>query len=195
MEIIPKNLDTDEFYESQTKVSDDDTTGILDSILEVKKPESFTSIQMDNAPAHKGHNVLITLNEHCEANHFEIGYTTQPPQSPDFNICDLSIFNSLQMRVNHLKDPNDKSLIRLWEATKQCFDDYPKETIFICFGHLYANYNECLKHDGDNRYKSPHAHVRQKYFSGQPLNFCHLSYAEYENLKTRVNNYFNPANA
>ena len=63
------------------------------------------------------------------------------------------------------------------------FEEYPKETISIEYGHLYANYNECLKHNGDNRYKNPHDGVRKKFSYGERLNKCNLTYDEYLALK------------
>jgi len=59
------------------------------------------------------------------------------------------------------------------------FKEYPKESISIEYGHLYANYNECLKHNGDNRYKCPHDGVRKKFSNGERLNKCNLTYDEY----------------
>ena len=65
-EIHSKIVDSEEFYESQTKIDADiEKTGILDKIVRVKVPETFTYIQMDNAPAH-GHRIQAELNEFCE---------------------------------------------------------------------------------------------------------------------------------
>ena len=69
------------------------------------------------------------------------------------------------------------------------FWDYPKETIQICYGHLYANYNECLKYGGDNRYKSPHDHVRSKFARGESLNKCSLTYQEYIDKREETENW------
>ena len=60
------------------------------------------------------------------------------------------MFNrSKNKQTNRLKDEADHSIEGLWKAVKQVFEEYPKETISIEYGHLYANYNECLKHNGN----------------------------------------------
>jgi hypothetical protein len=171
LEIHPKNINCDEFINGQIKVSSNvEDCGIIDQIIQKKQPETFTYIQMDNASPHVGEDTMERLNEYCDKNNLMMEYRTQPAQSPDFNICDLAIFNSLQKRVDRIKEDSDRSLESLWEITKKVFDDYPKETIEICYGHLYANYNECLLHHGDNRYKNPHNQIRSKYARGESLN-------------------------
>ena len=47
-------------------------TGILDMIMRTKDPQTFTTIQLDNAPAHTGHNTINTLNKYCAENGLEI---------------------------------------------------------------------------------------------------------------------------
>lgn len=189
LEIHSKTVDSEEFFESQTKFDVNlEQTGILDMIIRRKVPEEMTYIQMDNAPAH-GKNTQAMLNEYCDDENLMIEYTTQPAQSPDFNICDLAIFNSLQKRADRLKKQSDHSIDGLWTAVQDVFREYPKETIQICYGHLYANYIECLKHDGDNRYKNPHDHVRSKFSRGESLNSCCLSLNEYVNLRHETVNW------
>jgi hypothetical protein len=184
LEIHPKNVDAKEFFDSETKVDEDiNKTGIIDKIVRVKEPDNFTYIQMDNAPAHVGLETKERLNQFCVENNLLMEYTTQPAQSPDFNICDLAIFNALQRKTDRLKKEANKSIDELWTVVKNVYDEYPKESIQICYGHLYANYNECLKHNGDNRYKGPHDGVRVKFARGERLNKCCLNYAEYQNLR------------
>lgn len=178
--LVAIHVDAEEFFESQVKVADDiNDTGMLDCIVRVKQPTDVTTIQMDNAPAHTGKENIDNLNEHCEDHDLRIEYTTQPSQSPDFNILDLCLFHSLAKRVDRLKHVSDKDLISLWEAVKQVWAEYDRETIEIAYGHLYANYNECLRHNGGNWYKNPHASVRVLHGRGEPLNRCCLSYEEY----------------
>jgi hypothetical protein len=150
------------------------------------QPNSHTVVQIDNAPPHTGHSNLKLLNQYCDEHRLDIEYITQPAQSPDLNICDLSIFNSLQKRVDHLKSKGDHSILALWDATEKSFEDYPKDAISVSFGHLYANYNECLKHNGDNKYDSPHADVRRNFARGLPLRRCNLSIGEYHLKKENI---------
>jgi hypothetical protein len=140
-------------------------------------------IQMDQVPPHTGNDNINQLNEHCQDNLIDVAYTTQPAQSPDLNINYLCIFNALQKRTDHLKDQGDKTLAGLWIDVKQAFKDFPKETIQVCYGHLYANYNMVIRHRGCNKYKSPHARVRVKFDRGQPLNECCLAYDDFVALR------------
>jgi len=196
LEFKAVNLTSEEFQGCQMRMNKDITqTGILDMIMRTKDPQTFTTIQLDNAPAHTGHNTINTLNQYCAENGLEIEYVPQPAQSPDFNVNDLGLFNSLKKRVNHLKAGNDKSLSSLYEAIHKVYDDYPSETISIIFGHLYANYNACLQSDGDNKYKSPHENVRQRFAAGESLNTCCLSFEEYTHRKAELEEWFAVHNA
>ena len=186
MELKPKNIDAAEFYESQTKEG-----GLLEMIAKVKLPDQSTTVQMDNAPPHIGHHNIDLLNQYCIDHHMDISYVTQPAQSPDFQICDLALFNSLQKKVDHLKAEDDHTLLALWNATLAVFVNYPKRTISICFGHLYSNFNECLRYNGGNNYPSPHAEVRKNFSKGLPLNKCIYSMQEYTQKKIEVMQWLN----
>lgn len=191
IELHPKTVDGDEFWDSQTKVHPDlAKTGVLDQIVRRKQPDNFTKIQMDNAPPHVGNDMKERLNQFCDDNSIMTSYHTQPSQSPDFNICDLALFNSLQKRTDRLKAEGEESLVVLWEVVQRVFIEYEKETIQVCYGHLYANYNECLAHDGDNRYKNPHEKVRAKFRRGEPLNKCKLDFETYHRMRAEVLLYF-----
>jgi len=50
-----------------------------------------------------------------------------------------------------LRDKTDHSIEGLWRAIKNVFDEYPEDTISIECGNLHENYDECLRHNGDNR--------------------------------------------
>ena len=82
------------------------------------------------------------MNDLCQDEGLEILYTTQPPQSPDFNINDLSIFNSLQKKTYKLRRDSNQNILDLWEKVATIFEQYPTETIVIGFGHLFCCYNE-----------------------------------------------------
>jgi len=100
--------------------------------------------------------------------------TTQPAQSSHFNICELVILNSLQKRTDNL-NKRSWSLYQ-WLVWCSHVEENPKDTISINCGHLFANYNEYLKYHGNDRYKSPHAGVRENFSFGEPLGTCRLSY-------------------
>ena len=81
----------------------------------------------------------------CQDKELEIFYTTQPLQSPDFNIDDLSIFNSLQKKTYNLYRDCNQNILDLWGKVATIFEPYPTDTNAIGFGHLFACYNETLK--------------------------------------------------
>jgi hypothetical protein len=132
------------------------------------------------------------LNDFCEENEYQIEYVLQPPNSPDLNILDLCLFNSLQMRSNKIKT-SSKNAIDLINNVKVVFDTMDRETVCVTYGHLFACYNEVLKSYGDNSYKSPHKKVRERY-NNDPntlLNIVEISYDEIEALDNYVENWLN----
>ena len=145
---------------------------------------------MDNATPHVGRNTLQKLNDYCTDNGKNVRYTTQPPNSPDLNICDLSFFSSLQKRADRLKHGNHGNLEGLIDSVTTAFHDYPVETLTIAYGHQRSCYNEILRLEGCNKYKSPHDHVRQRFAQGLPLNLCNINITEYNRLKHIVDVYF-----
>jgi len=191
VELKSKSVDHVEFFNGQRK-----SGGIIDQIITNMTPEDFTYIQMDNATPHRGYyqeygeNTDETLNEYCRNNNYKMKYITQPAQSPDFNINDLAIFNSLQKQSWRLKEEGNRSLEGLLDAVQRAWDKYLKESISIAYDHKFACYNQCLKHDGDNRYKSSHAQVRKKFLKGELLNQADIYYNEYLHLRQKMQAYF-----
>ena len=53
------------------------------------------------------------------------------------------------------------------QSVDQAFEDYNSDTLDICYGHLYAIYNESLLYNGDNNFPDPHANVRSHIRNGQ----------------------------
>ena len=107
-------------------------------------------MQLDNASTHVGLGTLEKLNSYCRKNGYNISYETQPSNSPDLNICDLSFFNSLKKRADILKR-NSKNIEDLIGAVQLSFSQYDQETLKISYGHLYACFKEILKSKGDNQ--------------------------------------------
>ena len=78
---------------------------------------------------------------------------TQPPQSPDFNIMDLSIWYSLQSQVHRVRFAHaTNGVLGVRAALHDIYDSYPSDKVVLGFGGLWANFNACFAHDGDNRY-------------------------------------------
>ena len=103
-----------------------------------KNPETLTAIQVDNAPGHSGYNTNNVMNDLCQDEGLETLYTTQPPQIPDFNINDLSIFDSLQKKTHKLRRDSNQNILDLWGNVATIFEQYSMDTITIGFGHLLA---------------------------------------------------------
>lgn len=117
---------------------------------------------------------------------YHVTYVSQPPNSPDLNMCDLTIFNSLCHDADRIKGGNHGNIMGLKESVMQAFAEYDSKKISIGFGYLYACMNCILKLEGDNRYKSPLADVRKKFAKKLPLNTVDISYNEFCRLKTLV---------
>jgi hypothetical protein len=109
---------------------------------------------------------------------FNINYRFQPPNSPDLNICDLAVLNSMQKRVDKLNKKSRESFDALIDNVTDVFYTYDAEGVKIIYGHLYANMNESLKHFGCNNYRAPHSQVRQQHNRGEPLDRVTLTIDE-----------------
>ena len=62
------------------------------------------------------------MNDLCQDKEIEIFYTTQPLQSPDFNIDDLSIFYSLQKKTYNLYRHCNQNILDLWGKVATIFE-------------------------------------------------------------------------
>ncbi len=138
-----------------------------------------------------GHQNIDRLNHYCEENEYQLEYILQPPNSPDLNILDLCLFNSLSKRSSALKK-EAKSKIQLIEAIEKAFDEMDRDTVCVTYGHLFACYNEILLCYGSNQYESPHAGVRNRYYADKnaQLNLVTLSYEQIQILHDYVANWF-----
>ena len=76
---------------------------------------------------------------------------TQSAQSPDFNYCDLSWFNSLNSDVRIQSMSNRADII---ETVKKCFAEYEADRMAECVRSLTNSYRGCLETGGDNTYKT-----------------------------------------
>ncbi|KAL3765301.1 hypothetical protein ACHAWO_000966 [Cyclotella atomus] len=77
----------------------------------------------------------------------------KPPNSPDFNICDLAEFRAMQSLQQQHRTKNVDELI---EVVKKCWNDFPLATSKKAWTTLQLIFDECLKVDGANNYKLPH---------------------------------------
>jgi len=175
--LVAQSIDHKVFYDIQVRKD-----GTIDNILKKYGENQNIIVQIDNAPPHVGMNTLNEINNYCRKNGYKIKYETQPPNSPDLNILDLAIFNSIQKRVDKLKF-NCSNLVDFADKVEEIFNNYDKETLQSCFGHLYSCYNQILIHLGSNQYSSPHCGIRTKCENNQAINTVDINYDKYIELK------------
>ena len=83
----------------------------------------------------------------------QINVITQPANSPDVNMNDLGFFNSLQSYYWKTSPKNPSELIAMVE---QVFKEYPPKKLNRIWLSYLMNMNMILKHEGGNKYKTPH---------------------------------------
>ena len=94
---------------------------------------------------------------------WSITVETQPPQSPDLNLNDLSIFASLQAQQRATWTYNIKDLL---VAVQAVWEGYKWHTIELAWQTLFNVYNCILETDGDNNFKIPHTGARARLTRG-----------------------------
>ena len=106
-------------------------------------------IQQDNARPHISPHDPQLLHESSRG-HQPIRILCQPPNSPDLNVLDLGIFNSLQSESNRYRSFNIETLISRVEET---FDNYPSSKIIDVFITLQTVMQCIIEKNGCNNFK------------------------------------------
>lgn len=114
-------------------------------------------IQQDGAPPHTKSGIVERIEEACNKDGWEIVLDTQPAQSPDLNLCDLSFFSSLQKRQQKHWTSNIDDLLNV-VATE--WNDYEWKSLERQWWTLFAVYDEVLRRCGDNDFVTPHSNAR-----------------------------------
>lgn len=166
------SVDHIEFRDMQEKEG-----GIIDKIIEKQQPDNSIEIQMDNASPHVGNSTVQYLNNILDERNIFGNYILQPPNSPDMNILDLAIFNSLQTNADKLKR-GCTTVKELIEAVRIAFATYDSEKLKVSYAHLNTCYNEVLKIQGCNQYVSPHKKSRMKISRGEAMNLVEVDFNE-----------------
>jgi hypothetical protein len=149
------------------------------TILQLLIPynEQEIEIQWDGAKPHIGLHNIDRINEELHGRGLNIHIIEQPPYSPDLNVCDGSLFRSLQAQSYRIRGPN-RTYQNIVDDVTEVFQSYDDNVLARCFGHLYAVYNEVIRTNGDNQFKEPHYEVRNKQKIGVPLNEVNLPWSE-----------------
>ena len=136
--------------------------GVLDAVKD-KMPwlkQSGLIIQHDGARPHDGAGNKEAFTAAGVEDGWNIKFRTQPAQSPDVNILDLGLFNSLKSQSNKLK-LGAKTIDGLMERVKSAYAAYDSSTLDHVWAHQYAVYNSILREFGGNQYASTHAGLRK----------------------------------
>jgi hypothetical protein len=102
------------------------------------------------------------LNRHCARSKKQplIVFVTQPTRSPDLNVLDLGIWNSLQSRVPTIRydSQNETQMFqRIVEQVRETWKEYDSfSKLDSIYNTLKLIYREVIGVDGWNTYKLPH---------------------------------------
>jgi hypothetical protein len=136
---------------------------LIPAMVEKLKWAKKIEVQMDSAGGHKIKSSVNELNAYCQSKSKfkKISFVTQPTRSPDLNVLDLGIWNSLQSGVPTIKydkaaeDPMSERII---EKVERMWDNYDGSTkLAKIFRTLILIYNAVIKAEGRNDFKLPHS--------------------------------------
>ena len=124
------------------------------------------TIQHDGAAAHTSndfelgwYDLLMKLENEGVIPEGKIVKITQPPNSPDLNVNDLGIFNSLQAAYEKKVCARDS--LEIVDKVMETYDEYPWQKIDQVFLTYQAVLNEVIECHGRNDYILPH--LRKRY--------------------------------
>ena len=123
-------------------------------------PEAGTKlwVQHDGAKPHTAKTTAAAIKRYqmeAAKRGFDIEVVTQPAQSPDLNMDDLSFFHSLASHVRKkLAALSRADKFDLKSAVEECFWEYESETLERCWLSIFAVYRGILTTGGDNTYST-----------------------------------------
>jgi hypothetical protein len=135
---------------------------IKDKMLPYMEGNSVT-VQQDGARPHTAGGIVARIEAAARGLGMELMVETQPAQSPDLNLCDLSIFASLQARQQQVWTTTIDGLIK---AVATVWEQYDWQTIERAWFVLFGVYDLILEHKGGNAYRLPHNGVRRQQNAG-----------------------------
>jgi len=98
------------------------------------------TIQQGGAPPHTGSNNVAKLNTEGAKGGLIVLFVTQPAQSLDINVVELSFFNSLKSQISkvklHVRNPDTFT-----EKVPTTCKAYDRTTLHHIWGHLFACWN------------------------------------------------------
>jgi hypothetical protein len=116
-------------------------------------------IQQDNARGHAGPDspeILERIKE-LEDNGIirpgKISFYSQPPHSPDLNLCDLGLFAAVQSAYYQ---HSPRSSLEIIDMVQRTYQEYPPNKINRIWVTLMSIFNCIIENHGNNDYKIPH---------------------------------------
>ena len=130
---------------------------------------------MDNAPPHVGKTKgsihkpnSERLTEWAKLQKCNVTFRNQPPQSPDLNLLDASIFRSLSRAACNYS-VHAKTMGELFYNVQHTFEEYNEDNISRAIAFQFATYCEVLRALGGNEFNLPHTHIRARQKAGEFL--------------------------
>ncbi|RHY15563.1 hypothetical protein DYB32_010746, partial [Aphanomyces invadans] len=114
-------------------------------------------VQQDNAKSHVAPDDVSVVSA-CMSGGWDIMVLNQPAQSPDMNVLDLGLFNSIQALQQRMECSSIEDLVC---AVEQSFEDLAPSTLDKTFEILLRVFQACLDVEGNNTYDMPRS-KRQK---------------------------------
>ncbi len=132
---------------------------VIPAILEKCSWANKVIVQMDSAGGHRIGETVDALNKIGKKAHPRIEFVTQPTRSPDTNVLDLGIWNSMKSRVVEVR--YDRSAAesmnqRIINSVMDMWDKYDPAKLNNVFITLTAVLQEIEKSKGGNSFKQPH---------------------------------------
>lgn len=146
------NMDGDVFM---TMMEEEVIPAIIEKCSWAKK----VIVQMDSAGGHRIGESLDYLNKIGKKSQPPIQFRTQPTRSPDTNVLDLGIWNSMKSRVPDVKydrKATESMTQRIINAVDEMWEEYDPSKLNNIFITLTAVLEEIKKNDGGNSFKQPH---------------------------------------
>ena len=116
-------------------------------------------VQMDSAGGHRIGESLVVLTSIGKKSNPRIEFRTQPTRSPDTNVLDLGIWNSMKSRVMEVRyDRSSKESMnqRIIDAVMDMWKTYDPAKLHNIFNTLTLVLKEIRDHEGGNFFKQPH---------------------------------------
>lgn len=146
------NMDGDVFMRMMTN-------NVIPAIQEKCKWAKKAIVQIDSAGGHRIGETLEKLNKIGKKTKPPIVFRTQPTRSPDTNVLDLGIWNSMRSRVSEVRYQRTADATmnqRIIDAVMEMWADYDPSKLNNIFITLTAVLKEIKDHDGGNSFKQPH---------------------------------------